>query len=95
MAPSDPREDRVFDLTGHVTDAIGDLLDAAKACERPEARACLTDEVMHLFEAASELCRAMREFAVASRDRATPPAGIINRRRISSEDASHRSLRPR
>ncbi len=80
-------EDRLFDLKGYVSDAIEDLIAAAQACDSEGARADLTDEVMRLFEASSELCRAMRRFALAERDRPARDAGIASQARLCSGNA--------
>lgn len=87
MASAYSSDDRLFDLKGYVTDAIDDVIKAAHACDNDAAKADLTDEVMHLFETSSELCRAMRRFAVADRGPLLPDAGIRSQARLCSGDA--------
>lgn len=81
------RQDRLFDLKAYVSDAIEDLIKAARACDNEAAKSDLTDEVMVLFETSSALCRAMRQFALAERDRPLTDGGISSPARLCSGDA--------
>ena len=87
MGPAISSEDRLFHLKGYVSDAIDDVIQAAQACDNDAAKADLTEEVMQLFDAATELCWAMRRFAMAEQRALKPDAGIHAQPRLCSGDA--------